>query len=294
MASIAMAVLAASVALGYFTIAGVVAPRIRMPTAPSRVVLVIRGAAIAFFIGCGMTHVHILVHTIGYGAATPVEAHELVFHAAQAVGAWLFIAGALMRLELHIVPAQTRTELVAAVRAERRIAQEAQTRARRDDLTGLARRWHFDDQLARQIALAQRHGVTAALILIDLDGLKLINDTHGHQAGDAALRHVADVMRREIRGSDVAARIGGDEFAVIVTEAQIDEAAAVAERIVVASRHAAGPDPHASVSAGVTAITGLLTADAVMHDADVALYAAKRAGGDRHALSRPDTVSLAV
>ena len=68
-----MGVLSASVALGYFTIAAVVAPRIRMPSVSSRLVLVVRAAAIAFFIGCGMTHVHIFVHTVGLGTPQPVE-----------------------------------------------------------------------------------------------------------------------------------------------------------------------------------------------------------------------------
>ena len=93
-----MAVLVASVAAGYFTIAAVVAPRIKMPSVSDRLVLVVRGAAIAFFIGCGMTHVHIFVHTVGLGTPLPVEFHELVFHSAQAVGAWLFIIGAALRL----------------------------------------------------------------------------------------------------------------------------------------------------------------------------------------------------
>ena len=70
-----MAVLVASVAAGYFTIAAVVAPRIKMPSASDRLVLVVRGAAIAFFIGCGMTHVHIFVHTVGLGTPQPVEFH---------------------------------------------------------------------------------------------------------------------------------------------------------------------------------------------------------------------------
>ena len=145
-----MAVLAASVALGYFTIAAVVAPRIKMPSADARVVAVIRCAAIAFFIGCGSTHLHILVHTAGVGALQPVESHELVFHAAQAIGAWLFIAGAFLRLELHVVPAPTRAELEAAVEEQRRLADQAQTLAGRDELTGLARRWRFDEELERR------------------------------------------------------------------------------------------------------------------------------------------------
>ena len=285
MASIAMAVLSAMVALGYFTIAAVVAPRIKMPSAGGHVVLVIRSAAIAFFIGCGMTHVHILVHTLGYGAAQPIETHEIVFHIAQAVGAWLFIAGAFLRLELHIVPAQTREELEQAVEEQRLLAQKAETIARRDELTGLARRWRFDEELVRQIAHARRHGTPGAVILADLDGLKSVNDTFGHAAGDAVLEHVAGVMQRQLRGSDLAARIGGDEFAILLPETTLEKAQMVACRIVEAARDTTDTElPTTSVSAGITPVDGAITAAEVMRRADVALYDAKRAGGDRHAI----------
>lgn len=287
-----MAVLSASVALGYFTIAALVAPRIRMPIARERVVLVIRGAAIAFFVGCGMTHLHILLHTVGYGTAQPAEAHELVFHAAQAVGAWLFIAGALLRLELHIVPAQTREELEQAVEEQRRLKLHAQTIARRDELTGLARRWRFDEELARQIALARRDGPAGAVILTDLDGLKGVNDSFGHAVGDAVLEHVADVLQRQLRGSDLAARVGGDEFAILLPETSIEQAVAVARRIVQSARDTSTTElPATSVSAGITAIDGLLAAADVMRLADVALYDAKRAGGDRHAVSEQPSLT---
>ena len=125
-----MAALAGWVALGYFAIAMVIAPRIKMPGATSRLVLGIRGAAIAFFIGCGMTHIHILLHTLGYGgvAQQAVETHEVIFHLAQALGAWLFILGSILRLELHIVPSQSRKDLEAAV-------EEANTISGRDELT---------------------------------------------------------------------------------------------------------------------------------------------------------------
>jgi len=131
-----MALLSGSVAMGYFVIALVVAPKIRMPSASSRVVLVIRTAAIVFFLGCGMTHVHILVHTIGIrGTAQPVEAHEIVFHLAQAVGSWLFILGAALRLELHVVPsnktAKQRDLARAELAAEREVAATSQRQATR-------------------------------------------------------------------------------------------------------------------------------------------------------------------
>ncbi|MDX6708072.1 MAG: hypothetical protein QOK16_2444 [Solirubrobacteraceae bacterium] len=286
MATIAMAVLAGSVALAYFVIAIVVAPRIKMPSASPRLVLAIRGSAIAFFIGCGATHIHILLHTVGVGARQPVEAHEVVFHVMQAVGAWLFIAGAVMRLELHVVPSRQRLKLHAAVEEQRQLADNATRLASQDELTGLARRWRFDEELERQVAHARRYETAAALLLIDVDALKLVNDTHGHQAGDRVLRHVADATRQQLRDSDMAARIGGDEFAVILSHATLQDARAVSARIIAAAA-APKPDgrPRTSVSVGVAAITGSLSASAVINGADAALYDAKHGGGNRFCCS---------
>ena len=281
-----MAFLAASVALGYFTIAMVVAPRIKMPSASSGVVLVIRGAAIAFFIGCGMTHVHILLHTLGAGTPQPVEAHEFVFHGLQAMGAWLFIAAAILKLELHVVPSRTRVQLQAAVAEQRTLADQAQQLARRDELTGLARRWLFDEEIERQVAHARRYGTLGALVLIDVDGLKSVNDTLGHQAGDHVLRHVADSIRSQLRATDIAARIGGDEFAVILPETGSEQARAVAERFVASLRDTpVRGTPQTSVSAGIAPIDGILSPAAVMKGADIALYEAKRGGGDSYEVS---------
>ena len=278
-----MAALAASVALGYFVIAIVVAPRIKMPSVSRGLVLGIRGAAIAFFVGCGATHIHILVQALE-ASPEPVETHEIVFHSMQAIGAWLFIAGAVMRLELHIVPSPRHAELKAAVEEHRRLADDATRRASQDELTGLARRWRFDEELEREVAQSERDGAPAALLLIDVDGLKQINDTLGHQAGDRVLQHVGEAIRRQTRLADTAARIGGDEFAIILRDAGPADAEAAAARIIAAvAEPAAAGAPHTSVSAGSAPIGGDLAAADIMHGADLALYAAKRNGGNRHA-----------
>ena len=283
MATYVMAALAASVALGYFVIAVVVAPRIKMPSVSPGLVLAIRGAAVAFFLGCGATHIHILVHALEANPQ-PVEAHEIVFHVLQAIGAWLFIAGAVMRLELHIVPSPQQAELKAAVEEQRRVADRAVRRASEDELTGLARRWRFDEALDRQVAHVARHGTPAALLLVDVDGLKRINDTLGHQAGDRTLRHVAAAIHHETRQTDLAARIGGDEFAIILLEAGEAEAAAAAARILATAAEPAGEGaPATTVSAGSAPIDGARSATEVLHQADLALYAAKRRGGNCHA-----------
>ena len=288
MTTYVLAALAASVALGYFVIAIVVAPRIKMPSVSSALVFAIRGAAIAFFVGCGATHIHILMHAFEPNPQ-PVETHEIVFHAMQAIGAWLFIAGAVMRLELHIVPSPRHAELEAEVEEQRRLADHATKRASQDELTGLARRWRFDEALERQIALAERDGAPAALLLVDVDGLKRVNDTLGHQAGDRVLQHVGAAIRQQTRLADVAARIGGDEFAIILQEADGADAGAAAARIIAAAAQPAGPGSlRTSVSAGSAPIDGSLPASEVMRRADLALYSAKRRGGGAHASSAID------
>ncbi len=291
MATTVMAALAASVALGYFVIAIVVAPRIKMPSVSTGLVWGIRGAAVAFFVGCGATHIHILVHALE-ADPQPVEAHEIVFHSMQAIGAWLFIAGAVMRLELHIVPSPQHAALRAAVEEQRWLADRAVRRASEDELTGLARRWRFDEALDRQVALAARHGTPATLLLVDVDALKRINDTLGHQAGDRVLQHVGAAIRQQTRLADVAARIGGDEFAIILQEAGAADADAAAARIIAAAAQPAGPGSlRTSVSAGSAPIDGSLSASEVMRRADLALYSAKRRGGGTHASSAIDAPS---
>jgi diguanylate cyclase (GGDEF)-like protein len=108
----------------------------------------------------------------------------------------------------------------------------------------------------------------------------------GHQAGDAILQHVATAIRQQIRGTDFAARIGGDEFAIILPETGAEDAAAAAERIIAAAfRRGYGAVARASVSAGSAPIGGALLPADVITRADVALYAAKRSGGNCHVAS---------
>ena len=126
------------------------------------------------------------------------------------------------------------------------------------------------------------------MLLIDIDALKAVNDTYGHQAGDQVLQHVARAMRQQLRATDTAARIGGDEFAVILPEATLQEAEAAAARIIAAAG-APDPDgiPRTSVSVGVAAITGSRSATGLINDTDVALYDAKDGGGNRYSTNIP-------
>ncbi len=113
--------------------------------------------------------------------------------------------------------------LAAAMEAERRLREQEnriaalESLAASDPLTGLLNRRGFEDVLTRALAAARRYGETGIVLLIDLDEFKQVNDTHGHTAGDAVLRRVAELLDRSVRSSDSVARLGGDEFAVLMS-----------------------------------------------------------------------------
>jgi diguanylate cyclase (GGDEF)-like protein/PAS domain S-box-containing protein len=179
---------------------------------------------------------------------------------------------------------------VTEAREERTRLQEL---AQRDTLTGLFNRRHFDDALRRQIALCRR-GQIAALVLIDLDHLKEVNDTLGHLAGDGLLRDAAKRIDDLLRAGDVLSRYGGDEFALLLHGADMEEGEAIAHRIAGALAEqsiAGGPAPSASI--GVCALdASVSSADAALAAADAALYAAKRTGGGCvHSASSPGALA---
>ena len=103
--------------------------------------------------------------------------------------------------------------------------------ATRDSLTGLLNRRGLDEQLRRLLAAARRHDERGVVIFVDLDGFKAINDTMGHHAGDAMLRHIADLLAANVRESDIVARIGGDEFVVALVKTVPEEAESRALRL---------------------------------------------------------------
>jgi diguanylate cyclase (GGDEF)-like protein len=151
--------------------------------------------------------------------------------------------------------------------------------ARTDHLTGLANRREFERAMEREIALAERHDRRLSVMLIDLDGLKQINDRHGHQAGDAALRLVAQQMLRVVRASDLCGRMGGDEFGVAMPETNLSRAREVAARLDVAIKTACEserPPETIEVSVGLAAWRKGRDWKAVYEAADRALYNDKR------------------
>jgi len=160
--------------------------------------------------------------------------------------------------------------------------QLVQEQAVTDELTALANRRQFLDALAHELTRSARTGETTSLILCDLDDFKNVNDRFGHPAGDEALRVVGRVLRDTVRELDVPARLGGEEFAVVLPNTNLDGAVRLAERIRVAIGEAAivvgGSRISLTVSLGVAAYTNGDSVEDLMHQADRCLYAAKEAG----------------
>lgn len=150
-----------------------------------------------------------------------------------------------------------------------------------DSLTGLMNRRRFREELNSHLALRHRYGGVGALLIIDLDRLKAVNDTRGHGAGDAALRRVAEAMRGRFRTTDVLSRLAGDEFAVLLPNTEAHEALALADALISRLAMDEVASWGVSLSVGVAPFgdgdTG--TAEDVMAAADAAMYRAKQRGG---------------
>jgi diguanylate cyclase (GGDEF)-like protein len=157
----------------------------------------------------------------------------------------------------------------------------------RDALTGAYNRRHFEDRLRAEIAFAVRHATDCALILLDIDHFKQVNDTYGHPAGDEVLRHLGGVATRALRAEDVFARFGGEEFAVILRGASTRGAGRLAERLREALNlhHAVheGQQIAVTMSAGCAALSCCATPapEEVIAIADRRLYVAKQGGRNR-------------
>lgn len=200
-------------------------------------------------------------------------------------------------VEISLSPLSTDEGMLvsAAIRdITKRKANEAQLRhmADHDGLTGLLNRHAFEAQLEHEVAMANRYELVGTMLLLDIDGLKDVNDTLGHAQGDELIRNVGQILSDRMRESDVVARLGGDEFGVVLPNTSTSTARTVATELlrtirshgIILGSHRLRP----SVCAGIAAFDhGKTTSTDVMVAADLALYEAKERGRDRVAVYTP-------
>jgi diguanylate cyclase (GGDEF)-like protein len=167
-----------------------------------------------------------------------------------------------------------------------RLHEEVRRQATTDELTGLVNRRRFMEALETEFERARNFATPFSVVLMDLDDFKRINDAFGHHGGDLALRELGRLLNEQVRDFDVAARLGGEEFAILFPQTTAEAAAAVAERIreaLAAARIAVADGAHVRLTAsfGVADSSAYDSIDTLLRHADDALYAAKRAGKNR-------------
>jgi diguanylate cyclase (GGDEF)-like protein len=205
------------------------------------------------------------------------------------------VAALLATLYLFLYLVVSKADRIIASQEQERAAKEEQVRhqAYHDALTGLPNRAYFAERLSETIALAARHGHTCALMFIDLDRFKIVNDSLGHQAGDALLKTVSERVLECLRQGDLLFRMGGDEFTVILPEiAAPEDAAHVARRILEALALPVALHEH-ELTVGATIGIAVYPGDGhngeeLLKNADAAMYSAKEGGRGTHAFYRAE------
>jgi diguanylate cyclase (GGDEF)-like protein len=171
---------------------------------------------------------------------------------------------------------------MAGLQRLRHIQQQLSRLATNDPLTGLVNARSFAARLTQELERNRRYPRPLALLYLDLDDFKVINDSHGHQTGDAVLRLVAEAMRSSVRQADIVGRLGGDEFAVLMPETDAALADAAAKRLAESLRTVFKGTPTVTASIGVVSCTVAdANTDDLLRRADQAMYDAKKAGKDR-------------
>ncbi|HEX3736605.1 MAG TPA: diguanylate cyclase [Solirubrobacterales bacterium] len=175
--------------------------------------------------------------------------------------------------------------------------RKLQREADEDSLSGLRTRRRFEEELRAAMARSRRDGTTGALLMIDLDNFKAVNDTFGHPAGDRLIKEVGRVLRERTREGDLLGRLGGDEFAVGLPGARPAEGEVVAEAIVRAIHGHPPDDPEvgtvtASIGVAFFGKDPMLSYTTLLSKADSAMYAAKEAGGDGFRVFHPDEIGI--
>lgn len=214
----------------------------------------------------------------------------------QVVEALVIAAGAVC---VYLISAYSRRRNVELERAYstrlEELTQRLRTLAYRDALTGLYNHRYFHEQLSHEVERAQRYGHPLSVAMLDLDNFKMVNDGCGHLIGDQILSLVGELINKQVRGSDVAARYGGDEFAIILPETDHQAALAAAKKMTESIRAGgawcipAGQDLSLSVSSGVaTWPHDARTLRQLLQVADRRLYAAKERAAALRGQSAPD------
>ncbi|HEX8118439.1 MAG TPA: sensor domain-containing diguanylate cyclase, partial [Pyrinomonadaceae bacterium] len=230
------------------------------------------------------TYVHDGSVGAGESDARPTAAVPVIYHD-RTMGVLMVTSDDPQRLwqENEVMLLRTVADQVAVAVNHARLFEQMQHQALTDALTGCFNRRFFEIQLERDLHLATRMRQPVSLILLDIDHFKRVNDTHGHDAGDAALRILAGALREEVRGVDTAARYGGEEFAIILPQAGHEGARVVAERL--RSRIERTEVPGVGC---ITASLGVATfpndassRELLVTSADRALFLAKRTGRNR-------------
>ncbi len=217
---------------------------------------------------------------------------------ATAHGRGPFVGGSadaeLLRAQLFVGVAMTSGLVTSALNTERtRAVQRLQQLADHDPLTGVMNRRRFTEELDGWIGYSHRYGGQGAVLVIDVDHFKSINDAFGHAVGDQALERLGALLRERVRGTDVVGRLGGDEFTVLLPRADVEQSLALATSVLDKLR-SEGTVTMTGRSIEVTASIGVahfgqgagLDSQQVLRDADMAMYEAKEAGRDRVHVSR--------
>jgi diguanylate cyclase (GGDEF)-like protein len=207
---------------------------------------------------------------------------------AMAFGAALYVIASLRAARALAVTLRRSYRLAHELDIAR---EDAEQQARTDELTGMRNRRAFYELGEFALSQAVRYAHPVSVIVLDIDHFKRINDTWGHAAGDETLRLVALIIQRTVRTSDIAGRVGGEEFAILLPRATAADAAAMAERLRVAMARAPlwhdKGEIHFTASFGVAEADGPTTLDRLLDAADAALYRAKEQGRDRVVTDEP-------
>jgi diguanylate cyclase (GGDEF)-like protein/PAS domain S-box-containing protein len=233
-----------------------------------------------------MAEFHTQMRSLLEGEAISFKAEKRFLHAS-GHPVWVALQATLLR-DVNAEPVQFLVQ-VLDVTDRRRYEEKLRHLADHDPLTGLLNRRSFERELESHLARGRRYGMEGAVLVLDIDRFKYVNDSLGHNAGDELIARVADALAARLRETDVVARLGGDEFGVLLPKAGAEDARKVARSLLATVREQEvggkdGPPRATTASVGVATIAQKeegLTAEDIMVNADLAMYDAKEAGRDR-------------